>query len=168
MSTSPTTPSANPSNTSSTLADLRHRLVWWRARALIVSEQVGRWITETSSAPLAPVYAAWSQHQSRIVEAVEDRYPVIPHVSEIDLEAETATAMADTGDLAERLAGAHDDDARINAFIDAVLEPMLAAAHDWLAITPPAVDAPTHRLITVLIDDLERDRAAAERLRAAR
>ncbi len=168
MTTPSHSPSNKPANSSSTLAELRVRLVWWRARSLIVSEQVGRWITETSTAALAPIYAAWSQHHSRIVESVEDRYPVIPHVSEIDLEAETAAAVAESGDLAERLAGAHDDATRLDAFIDAAANPMIAAAHDWLAVTPPRVDAPTYRLITGLIDDLERDRAEAERLRSAR
>lgn len=151
---------------SSTLSEVRARLVWWRASALIASEQLGRWITETSTASLAPVYAAWSQHQSLIVALVEDRYPVIPDVAEIDLEAETDAARRDLADLAGRLGTAHDDAARLHAFIDVVVEPMIAAAHDWAAATPAAVDAPTHRLIATLRAGLERDRAEAAALTA--
>ena len=156
--------SMEPAAVSSTLGELRARLVWWRAGALIASQQLGRWITETSTASLAPVYAAWSQHQSRIVAMVEDRYPVIPHVAEIDLEVETDAARRDLTGFADRLGTAHDDEARLTAVIEAVLEPMIAAARDWSTVTPAAVDAPTRRLIVTLIAGLERDRAEAEAL----
>ena len=158
--------SMEPAAVSSTLSEVRARLVWWRASALIASQQLGRWITETSTASLAPVYAAWSQHQSRIVALVEDRYPVIPHVAEIDLEAETDAARRDLAGLADRLGAAHDDAARLQAFIEVVVEPMIAAAHDWAAATPAAVDAPTHRLIATVIAGLERDRDEAAALTA--
>jgi hypothetical protein len=155
------TPDAPDRPTTVTLDELRDRLAWLRAIALIATEHVGRWAGDTGDDALAPTYAAWSQHLSWYAELVERRDPVIPHLQRPDLEARTDAARRALDHLDQRLAAAVDDTARIAVLNEGVRVPMIVELRRWQVDLSAGLDGPTDRLIALVLSDLERDRDTA-------
>ena len=133
------------------LEDLVARAI---AVELVLFEAFGRWISTTSQASAKPLLAAASRRHAEHAELWRERFPVIPGA---DLDAAVADARSDIGPLVEALAmfdALPSGPGRLAVAGIAVTE---LARHygDARATIDPLLDAPTSRVLALVLADLE-------------
>jgi hypothetical protein len=154
-----------PATSLRTIHGLAERVAAYRALDLLLFEVIGAWITDSTAANLRPYYAAWSQHHSWHADLWAGRFPVIP-----DLEVQAATdhaagrfagvRAAFSGGDAER----ETDTGRISLLATELLPQLEAILVEHRAEVVPELDAPTARVLDLVIDDVRRDTAMARQL----
>lgn len=137
---------------STSIHDLADRIGVYRALDLLLWESVGGWITEVS-ASFRPVVAATSQHHGWHAELWEQRFPVVPG---LDVHEATRRAASLLEPVRRAVAGT-DDDAGRAAWLADVLRQLLDVTEAHRARVDPLVDAPTARVLDLVVDDLARD-----------
>lgn len=155
----PNTPSPISPTSTATIHGLADRVAAYRALDLLLFEVIGSWITETTSANLRPYFAAWSQHHAWHAELWAGRFPSVP---DIDLSSHTDSA-------AGRLAAVHEsvpqtDVDRIRFLADELLPQLEAILVEHRATVVTELDAPTGRVLDLVIDDIRRDTTMARQL----
>ncbi|CAN5483586.1 hypothetical protein BH23ACT3_BH23ACT3_12220 [soil metagenome] len=156
-----------PTTSLATIHGLAERVAAYRALDLLLFEVIGAWITDSTAANLRPYYAAWSQHHSWHADLWAGRFPVIP-----DLELETATERASERFTAVRAvflasdanADTHTDAQRIRLLAAELLPQLEAILVEHRANVVPEFDAPTARVLDLVLDDVRRDAAMARQL----
>lgn len=159
-----------PATSLRTIHGLAERVAAYRALDLLLFEVIGAWITDSTAANLRPYYAAWSQHHSWHADLWAGRFPVIP-----DLEVQAATDRAagrfagvraafSGGDPDQSDNGAHADIERIRLLATELLPQLEAILVEHRTHVMPELDAPTARVLDLVIDDVRRDAAMARQL----
>ena len=150
-----------PTSSVATIHGLAERVAAYRALDLLLFEVIGAWITDSTAANLRPYYAAWSQHHSWHADLWAGRFPAIP-----DLEIGDATDGA-----AERFAAVRDafataaaDTERIRLLAADLLPQLEETLMAHRAAVVPEIDAPTARVLDLVLDDVRRDAAMARQL----
>lgn len=154
----PNTPS--PTSTIS-IHDLADRIACYRALDLLLFEVIGAWITEATAAPVRPYYAAWSQHHAWHAELWAGRFPVIP---DVDVHEATTAAAERMEPVAAALRSTDTETARISLLADHLLPQLTTILEQHRDEVAPQLDAPTARVLDLVIDDLQRDMAMARQL----
>jgi hypothetical protein len=153
-----------------TIHGLAERVAAYRALDLLLFEVIGAWITDSTAATLRPFYAAWSQHHSWHADLWAGRFPAIP---DVDLHAVTGQAAVRFADVRAAFAasddpdtetGANTDAQRIRLFATELLPQLEAVLTDHRVEVVPELDAPTARVLDLVLDDIRRDTAMARQL----
>lgn len=128
------------------------------ARAIAIEqvlfEAFGRWIATTEQASAKPVLAAASRRHAWHAELWRERFPLIP---DVDVDESVADARSDLDALIAALAVFDtwpSGGARL-AVIDVVESVLARGYRSALAGIDPLLDAPTARLLTLVVTDLE-------------
>lgn len=153
-----------PDPSVTTIEGLGRRAAAYRALHQLLFEALGGWATAESghTSPSArPFYAAWSQHESWHAELWAARHPSTP---DADLDAATASARARLDQVATALADLPDDAARITFLADQVLPQLEQVLAEHRERLDERLDAPTARVLDLVLTDVRRDRESAERL----
>ena len=153
-----TTPVTAPLTTIHGLAD---RIAAYRALDLLLFEVIGSWITDATAVPVRPYYAAWSQHHGWHADLWAGRYPVIP---DRDVHTATEAATARFEPVIEALRALDSDADRIGMLADHLLPQLATILEQHRNEVVPELDAPTARVLDLVIDDLGRDTSMATRL----
>lgn len=143
-----------------TIDELARRIADWRALELAAARLLGEWIPVVEPARWRPVLAGWADHLAWHVDLWDTRAPAIPGV---DLLADTPTGRS--APVVDRAAGV---DALIDVLVTEVFEPMIAELDTAGASIDPRLDAPTARIIGLILDDLRRDLAEARSVASGR
>jgi hypothetical protein len=156
------------------LADLAARAI---AIELILFEAFGRWISTTSHARAKPMLAAASRRHAWHAELWRERFPTTP---DADVDASVAHARSKLGPLVDALAAF--DPLRAGpgrlAVVDHAATELAREYRTALDAIDPLLDAPTIRVLTLVLGDLDvaagaageldsDERAALDGLRAA-
>jgi hypothetical protein len=156
------------------LAGLAARAI---AVELVLFEAFGRWIPTTSQATAKPQLAAASQRHAWHAELWRERFPLIP---DADVDEAIADARSNLGPLVEALAvfdALPSGPGRL-AVADVAATELAREYRTAHAAIDPLLDAPTVRVLTVVVADLEAtptgrgelddgERVALDALRAA-
>jgi hypothetical protein len=127
---------------------------------LIVFEALGRWISTSAEASAKPVLAAASSRHAWHAELWRGRFPVIP---DADLDDAVAAERSTLGALIEALAmfdALRSGPGRL-AVADFVASALAREYRSALAAIDPLLDAPTARVLTLVLTDLEIPERAA-------
>lgn len=146
-----------------TLHHLAGRIAAYRALDLLLFEVIGSWITNATAAPLRPYYAAWSQHHGWHADLWAGRFPVVP---DLDVHDATAEAGRRIEPVATALRAADSDTERVHLLAGHLLPQLAAALGQHRDEIVAELDAPTARVLDLVIDDLRRDIAMARQLLA--
>ena len=142
------------------LAELVARAI---AVELVLFEAFGRWTSTTAQASAKPTLAAMSRRHAWHAEMWRDRFPLIP---DADADASVADERARLGRLVDALAvfdTLPSGPGRLAVAGVAAAE----LAHEYRAVAgsiDPLLDAPTARVLDVVIADLEAVPTAAGEL----
>ncbi len=153
-----------PDPSVTTIEGLGRRAAAYRALHHVLFEALGRWATaeaDHTSPSARPFYAAWSQHQAWHAELWAARHPTAP---DADLDAATASARARLDPVATALAALPDDTARLTFLADQVLPQLEQVLAEHRERLDERLDAPTARVVDLVLTDVRRDRESAERL----
>ena len=152
-----TTSATTPVTTIHGLAD---RIATHRALDLLLFEVIGSW-TIDSAAALRPHHAAWSHHHGWHAELWAGRYPVIP---DRDVHMATATAATRLEPVRAALEAATTDTERIRLLAEDLLPQLATVLAAHRAEVVAELDAPTARVLDLVLDDVRRDAAMAAQL----
>jgi len=133
------------------LADLAAQAI---AVELVLFEAFGRWIPTTSHANAKPMLAAASRRHAWHADLWRERFPLIP---DADLDAAVAEARANLGSLVDGLAvfdALPAGSGRLAVTSHAAAE-LAREYRAVLATIDPLLDAPTVRVLTVVLADLD-------------
>ena len=145
------------------LADVARLAAQGRAVESMLFEHLGRWTASAAEPGVAAELAEWSAHHAWHVELWTERFPAIPvH----DLDAATHVAAADAADDATRLSSAASTRDRVGAAAD-VLARFEASCSAARRDVTEAVDAPTARVLDLVLADLRTDLARADAVLAS-
>ena len=130
------------------LRALTGRIAELRAAELTLFEQLGTAARTTDDAAAKPVLAACAQHVAWHAELWAERMPSIP---DVDVEAMTEAARASVPTL--------DETATVETYA-AALHDLIERCQTLAADVDSTLDPATARVCTLVVADLERDRAA--------
>lgn len=142
--------------------------VWVEARLF---EVTGRWSGTVDEPRARALLGRQSRHHAWHVQLWHELLPALPHVGPSQLVAPgedgAATiagleALDDAGDTPD--AGTDAAVARLTALVRDAVPALERAYEDHLARTTPLTDAPTVRVLRLVLADLADDRAAGEAL----
>ena len=139
------------------LHDLAGRIASHRATDAVLFEHVGAWVTSTPNAALKPLLAAWAGHHGEHLDLWAERFPAVPG---FDVEAATRDERERLAAAEQHLAGATSDRERLTAALDLLQRLESACAMDRAEVDP-LLDAPTARVLDLVLADLRADGAAA-------
>ncbi|TVR25232.1 MAG: hypothetical protein EA389_09300 [Ilumatobacter sp.] len=146
-----------------TIHGLADRIAAYRALDLLLFEVIGSWITDATAVPVRPYYAAWSQHHGWHADLWAGRYPVIP---DRDVHTATAGATARFAPVRTALDAAPTDTERIRILAEDLLPQLATILAEHRAEVVAELDAPTARVLDLVVDDVRRDAAMAAQLLA--
>jgi hypothetical protein len=135
------------------LHELADRIASHRATDAVLFEHIGAWVTSTPDAALKPLLASWAGHHGEHLDLWADRFPAMPG---LDVEAATRDERARLAAAEQQLAGATSDRERLTAALDLLRRLESACATDR-ADVDPLVDAPTARVLDLVLADLRAD-----------
>ncbi len=121
---------------------------------LVLFEAFGRWISTTSQASAKPMLAAASRRHAWHAELWRERFPTIP---DVDVDAAVADARSNLGPLVDALAvfdALASGPGRL-ALVEVAATELERAYRTALAAIDPQLDAPTTRVITLVLADLD-------------
>jgi hypothetical protein len=128
-----------------------------RALDLLLFELTGRWATDTDDPALAPFWAARSRDHAWHAELWADRFPALPG---FDLEAATTAAERSLDD-AVALRDARTSQDRLARY-GAVVTRLIDEIHAVEQTLDPRLDAPTARILALVLHDLREVREVHE------
>jgi hypothetical protein len=135
-----------------------HELAGIAARAiaieLVVFEAFGRWISTTSRASAKPALAAASRRHAWHAELWRERFPVLP---DADVDRAVAAERSTLSQLIDALAmfdALPSGPGRL-AVTDYVTTELGRVYRTALAANDPLLDAPTARVLTLILADLD-------------
>jgi hypothetical protein len=144
---------------------------------LVLFEAFGRWISTTSQPSAKPLLAAASRRHAWHAELWRERFPMIP---DADVDESVAEARSNLDALVDALAmfDALPSGSGRLAVADVAATELAREYRTALAAIDPLLDAPTARVLALVVADLEAaqgtageltddERAALDELRAA-
>ena len=124
------------------------------ATEVVLFEAFGRWIPTTSEASVKPLLAAASLRHARHAQLWRERFPVIP---DTDVDESLVSAHSELGPLVDALEvfdALPSGPGRL-AVADLAATGLGRAYRTALAPIDPLLDAPTARLLMLVVADLE-------------
>lgn len=150
------------SNPPSSLRELARRIAAYRALDLTVFEHLGQFATTTHGAPLARHLAAWANHHAWHAQLWTDR---LPRIAGIDVDTADADPMVPTPvEVADALSSDDDPLWVVRQYVDRVLVPLATTLAAHRDATDDLLDAPTGRVLDLVLGDIHTDHAAATSL----
>ncbi len=148
---------------STTIHELAERIARWRALDLMLFEACGRWTTDTPDGTAARLWASIAQHHAWHAALWAERLPMLPG---LDLDDATGHAhRRSVTDIASALGEAVTTIDRLDVIGTTVLPNHAADLDATATATDPDLDAPTHRVLTLVLADVRSEIDAAVRLR---
>lgn len=154
-------------NGSIPLVELARSLAIWQRLELTAAAILGRSIPTIEPVELRAVFAGWAAHHVWHAELWEQRYPAIDGWAPVA----DMTSIGDVDAFAPAAAtapAADDPVGLIGWLIGQVWTPLIAELERTADAIDPALDAPTLRVIELVLADLRRDLAEAGALPSGR
>lgn len=151
-----------------TIEGLARRTAAYRSLDLLLFETIGAWATadaDQTSPGVRPFYAAWSQHHAWHAELWSSRHPNTP-LSVLD-EA-TADARARMEPVADVIGEMDTDAERLTFLAEHLLPQLMSVLTDHRERIDEHLDAPTARVLDLVLTDVCRDLESVQRLVAGR
>lgn len=163
-------PDTTPDTTApiTTIEGLTHRVAAYRSLDQLLFETLGGWATagaDQTSPGVRPFYAAWSQHHGWHAELWSSRQPRNPHGDVDDASAAARARLAPVADAIEELG---TDAARLTFLAEHLFPQLAAVLTDHREQIDEHLDAPTVRVLDLVLTDVGRDLESAQRLAAGR
>lgn len=121
----------------------------WVERRLF--ELLGAWVTTTADPAAKRLFASHCHQHAWHADLWCDRIPVLRHIEADSVVVAPSDAVAA---LLDDIASLEESPGRVSAVYGVVLPALVEAYGEWLDDTDAAVDAPTARVLTLVLNDL--------------